>query len=275
MKKRSTFTILLVTGLLVIAFVSGSVFAQGDISSSNNGSAVTEPSYSGVEAAPGNPAMNGRAMASSASDGKSVNNTAAYVDESTFQISIPGISSSLNEQSDVPNGGTIKFEPLAAAESENPNAPTWNSTLRFVGSTLKPRANDVDYTTDSNGGCVYVTGGNSFTVWNLPLALPSGAKVEWLRMYYYDNDPANATIGWFTKYDLYGGLVQEWSITSSDGGDGYKDVLITPTQTIDYGQYSYVINWRPVGTGSNLQLCGFRIFYTVMGFNFIPWINKH
>ncbi len=275
MKKRTTLTILLVTGLLVIAFISGSVFAQGDISSSNSGSAIAEPSYSREEAAPGNPAPDGLEMASSARDGKSANNTAAYVDESAFQVSLPGTSSSSEAQSDDPSGGVIKFEPLAALESENPNAPTWNSSLRFLGSTLKPRENDVDYRTNDFGGCVYATGGNSLTVWNLPLALPNGSKVEWLRMYYYDNDPSNVSIGWFTKYDLYGGLVQEWSIASSDGGNGYKDVLITPTQTIDYSAYSYVINWRPVGTGSNLQLCGFRIFYTVFGFNFIPWISKN
>jgi hypothetical protein len=275
MKKRTTFTILFVTGLLVLAFISGSVFAQGDISSSDNSGAVAEPSYSREEAAPGNSSSADGEMASSASDVTSINNTSQYVDESTFHVSVPGMSSSSDSQSDVPIGGGIKFDPLLALETKNPNAPTWNSTLRFVGSTLRPRRNDVNYTTNSNGGCVYVESGNASTIWNLPLALPNGTKVEWLRMYYYDNDPAVTMNGWFTKYDLYGSIVQEWSMSSVDGGNMYTDVLITPTQTIDYGAFSYVINWRPVGTGANLQLCGFRIFYTTMGFNFIPWISKH
>ena len=54
------------------------------------------------------------------------------------------------------------------SSTQTPDAPTYNSTIRFVGSTLRPRDNDVDYTTNSNGSCVYVTAGDSNTVWNFP-----------------------------------------------------------------------------------------------------------
>ena len=119
------------------------------------------------------------------------------------------------------------------------------------------------YTTNSNGSCVYVTAGDSNTVWNFPLALPEGSKVEWLRMYYRDADSSHNTTGWFTKYDLYGGLVREWAVNSTgSAGDNYSDVLITPTETIDYSNFSYVLNWRPNAVTSTLQLCGFRLFYT-------------
>ena len=143
-----------------------------------------------------------------------------------------------------------------------PNAPDWNSNIRYVGSTLKPRSNDVNYGTNSDGGCVYVTSGNSFTVWNVPLTLPQGAQVGFLRMYFYDVDPTNNIQGWFTKYDLYGSIVTEWHVASFNGGYAYNDVTISPTETIDYNSYSYVLNMRPVGSGSNLQFCGFRLFYT-------------
>lgn len=162
------------------------------------------------------------------------------------------------------------------AIEREPSAPTSNSSIRFVGSTLRPRENDVSYTTNNNGSCVYVTAGDAWTVWNLPLALPEGSKVEWLRMYYYDADASHNTSGWFTKYDLYGGLVQEWSVSSAGGGgNGYSDVMITPTETIDYSLYSYVLNWRPGTVTNTLQLCGFRLFYTApVGGVYLPVVVR-
>jgi hypothetical protein len=172
----------------------------------------------------------------------------------------------------------VEREPGAANRSSTaPNAPTYNSTIRFVGSTLRPRQNNVSYTTNGNGSCVYVTAGSANTVWNLPLALPEGSKVEWLRMYYHDTDGLHNTSGWFTKYDLYGGLVQEWAVDSTgSGGNAYADVLISPTETIDYSVYSYVLNWRPVAVTSTLQLCGFRLFYTApVGGIYLPIVIHH
>ena len=95
-------------------------------------------------------------------------------------------------------------------------------------------------------------------------------------MYYYDADASHNTSGWFTKYDLYGGLVNEWSVSSTgSAGNDYVDVLITPTETINYSSYSYVLNWRPVAVTSTLQLCGFRLFYTAPASStYLPAVNK-
>jgi hypothetical protein len=107
------------------------------------------------------------------------------------------------------------------------------------------------------------------------VSLPNGVRIEFLRIYYYDNDPGNATTGWFTKYDMYGNIVKEWNVQSADGGNGYRDVAISPAEVLDYGNFSYVINWRPGIIGSNLQLCGFRLFY-YQPFNIMmPVIIKH
>lgn len=187
----------------------------------------------------------------------------------------------LAQNGSTPNGtvpssadGPVMPAGSRVAERE-PDAPNYNSSLRFVGSTLRPRQNDVTYTTNGNGSCVYVTAGDASTVWNLPLALPEGSKVEYLRMYYYDASVSNMT-GWFTKYDLYGELVQEWAVNStSNSGSGYSDVVISPTETIDYSAYSYVLNWRPGTVTNTLQLCGFRLFYTApVGGVYLPVIVR-
>ena len=39
--------------------------------------------------------------------------------------------------------------------------------------------------------------------------------------------------------------------------------LAAINHTVDYNLYSYLVNWRPVVTGATMQLCGFRVFYTI------------
>ncbi|MFZ0548451.1 MAG: hypothetical protein WAM60_23585 [Candidatus Promineifilaceae bacterium] len=191
-----------------------------------------------------------------------------------------GRSTPVNAQS---GGGAVLSSAEASAESSNdsssPFAPTEGEAVeggsliswRVTGATLKPRENDVSYTVDSNGSCVYVTAGDASTVWNAPINLPNGSVVDTLRMYYYDTSGSNTT-AWFTKYDLYGAIVDEWSVSSStSSGNSFNDSAQI-NETIDYSVYNYVINWRPIVSGSTIQLCGFRVFYTPppYGLGFIP-----
>lgn len=104
--------------------------------------------------------------------------------------------------------------------------------------------------------------------------LPQGAVVETLRMYYNDTSASNSS-AWFTVYDLYGSIVEEWSVsTTGSTGNGFNDSA-TIDHTVDYSTYSYLLNWRPVVTGSTMQLCGFRIFYTPppFGLMFLPTVQ--
>jgi hypothetical protein len=134
-------------------------------------------------------------------------------------------------------------------------------SLRITGSALKPRENNVSYAVDINGSCFYVTAGSATTVWNVPITLPDGATIDSLRIYYYDTSASNLS-AWFTVYDLYGAIVQEWSVSSSgNSGNSFND-SVQIGHVIDHDVYSYVVNVRPVGTGSTLQFCGARLFYS-------------
>lgn len=172
-------------------------------------------------------------------------------DASVVDFSAPD-APSLIDQDDAMNGGGLI---------------SW----RVTGSALRPRENDVSFSVDSNGSCTYVTAGDASTVWNVPLNLQNGATVDTLRMYYYDTSGSNTT-AWFTIYDLYGGIVDEWNVSSStSGGNSFNDSAQI-NHTIDYSVYNYLLNWRPVVSGSTIQLCGFRVFYTPppYGLGFIP-----
>jgi hypothetical protein len=132
--------------------------------------------------------------------------------------------------------------------------------LRIVGSALRPRKSGISYSVAGDGGCIYVTAGDTWTVWNTPVYLPQGAEVQKMRMYYNDTSASNC-VGWFIVYDLYGDIVDYWYVQSSGTGGKNFNTTAAINHTINYNLYSYVVGWRPMDTGSDMQLCGFRIFY--------------
>lgn len=165
--------------------------------------------------------------------------------------------------------------PSPASLQPDVSAPEGLISWRVTGSALKPRENDVSYTVNSSGSCTYVTAGDASTVWNIPVMLPQGTTVDTLRIYYYDTSGSNST-AWFSVYDLYGAIVDEWSVsTSGDAGNSFNDSALID-HTVDYSVYSYMLNWRPVVSGASLQLCGFRIFHDppIFGLNFLPLVTS-
>ncbi len=152
---------------------------------------------------------------------------------------------------------------------------SYNASLRIVGAALKPRESNVEWTGVSGaGGCIYASSGNSYAVFNAPVYLPQGATVKYFRMYYNDQNASMNSQAWFTVYDLYGEVVQEWSVSSTGTGKSYQTTAEF-THTVNYDSYSYVVNWRPEELGSDMQLCGFRIYYhTPPGALYLPSVMK-
>ena len=165
-----------------------------------------------------------------------------------------------------PEGVDIQSPPdrvsLAGVADAEAMDATYNAYLRIVGAALKPRESNVEWTgASSAGGCIYASSGFASAVFNVPVTLPQGATVKYVRMYYHDTNASVNSSGWFTVYDLYGQVVDEWQMDSSgDTGNGYVTTAEF-THTIDYGSYSYVLNWRPNDLGASMQICGFRIYY--------------
>lgn len=183
---------------------------------------------------------------------------------------------SAQEDSVAPASSAESGSPLALPNyPPEPAAPEAVISWRVVGSALRPRENDVNYLTNGTGGCVYVTAGDISTVWNIPVQLPQGALVDIVRFYFYDLTPGTST-AYFTIYDLYGSIIQEWDVSSlGNSGYGFNDTGLI-NHTIDYGPYSYALNWRPSNAGSSMQLCGFRVFFTapMFGAGFVPVIHN-
>lgn len=141
-------------------------------------------------------------------------------------------------------------------------AVTYTGFFRISGSALKPRESSVEWTGSGGGGCIYASSGSTFAVFNVPVTLPQGSKISYFRMYFNDTNVSIDSAAWFTVYDLYGSMVAEWGVNSSgSAGNGYQTTSEF-SHTIDYDLYSYVINWRPNDLGADMQICGFRLYYT-------------
>lgn len=147
---------------------------------------------------------------------------------------------------------------LSGTESE----PNWSDFHYYfaAGSVLKPRDSAVNWASDGSGGCIYLSSGNSNVIVNLPLDLPDGARIDYLRLYYYDTSAENSS-AWITIYDGQGGLDDVTSVAST-GNSGYGT---TPSVLVEHvvnsEDYSYVLNWRPKVIGNTMRLCGLRVAY--------------
>lgn len=146
---------------------------------------------------------------------------------------------------------------------------------RVAGSAFKPRASNVSYDVNSQGGCVYVTAGSTSTVWSAVPQLPQGASVSRLRLYFNDTSASNAQ-AWFTIYDLYGNIEREVLVTTDgNAGNSFRDSAAI-NHTVNYAAYSYLLNWRPLVTGNSMQLCGMRLTYeSPFGATFLPALERN
>ncbi len=145
--------------------------------------------------------------------------------------------------------------------------------FRLPGSALRPRASSIGFYWGSGGGCIYNSSGNPAEIFNAPLNLPPGAMLNTVRMYYVDEINAFNSSGWVSVYDLYGELVEEWHMASSDdNGPGFADTEPIDHR-VDYSVYSYALNWRPTAQGNRMQLCGFRVYYETPPFSFLPIVG--
>jgi hypothetical protein len=135
----------------------------------------------------------------------------------------------------------------------------------YSGVAFQPRDSDTGY--DYFGsGCISSKGADYFV---LNLQLPTGAVIDFFRMYYYDSSTANARM-YLTWYNGQGGY-SDLAYIDSSGSAGYGSVGGATNYTVDPVKQSINLIWRPNTTGSSMALCGVRIRYQVeVGQAFLP-----
>ena len=130
--------------------------------------------------------------------------------------------------------------------------------IYVAGSALRPRSSSAEWYSSSDGGCMYT---NAYVWSNMDIQLPDDARVEYLRLFYYDTNAGNS-VAWITSYDGAGGYDDMVSVAStSDTGYGttLSDYL---GEVVDTTGKSYLLNWNPMNAiDGTLRVCGLRVAY--------------
>jgi hypothetical protein len=101
----------------------------------------------------------------------------------------------------------------------------------------------------------------SYEIFSLQIHLPEGARIEYLRLYYYDSNPSMDSIAWITTYDGAGNFSDLINV-SSFGSAGYGQALSAYfAHVVDNEAATYVLNWRPRVFDSSMRLMGMRVAY--------------
>jgi len=110
----------------------------------------------------------------------------------------------------VPGTITVVQEVEVQSAPASPNASLWFKF--YTANTFVPYDDDMTYDY-AGGGCTYRTGGTSFSTHDLQL--PQGAEIDYLRIYYYDNDAVSNASAFLYAYDGYGNFTEIASVESS------------------------------------------------------------
>jgi len=101
----------------------------------------------------------------------------------------------------------------------------------------------------------------SYEIFNLQIHLPVGARVDYLRFYYYDKSVDYEQNAWITIYDGNGNTNDLINV-SSTGSSGYDYTVSDYVgHIVNNYEETYVLNWRPRLFGSTMRLCGMRVAY--------------
>ena len=177
----------------------------------------------------------------------------------------------INQEDIPPSGCSLSEEtnwaaiiPEDAPDQVDANAdPNWSGFYYYhvPGSALRPRNSSAEWKPDSSsGGCLYQDSGSQYNIYNIHLDIPSGARIDYLRIYYYDTNSEDS-VAWLTRYDGEGNM-EDISDVESGGSNGFGTKLSEYSGHIVNNQsYSYVLNWRPYVNGVTMKLCGLRVAY--------------
>ena len=171
-------------------------------------------------------------------------------------------------------GQSAIAEPVSAPATVEADNTQWSGfRYEFVtGATFMPRTSVVgwDY---PGAGCVYVTS-NAHEIINVPLSLPQGARIDYLRIFFYDTSPQDSN-AWITVYNGVGGFTDVTHVPSTEAAGYGTNVSGFVGHIVDNQSHAYVLNWQPNEEGATMRLCGLRVAYRVpVDLTYLPIVTR-
>jgi hypothetical protein len=148
------------------------------------------------------------------------------------------------------------------------------SYYRLVGTAFNPRTSTTTFAYNFNG-CIYESGetDNRFMV---PVLIPDGSVIKFLRVYYDDTSAGSNLTFWLTRYQP-GVTSEDLTSVSSAGRGGYGTTLSPEiTHTVDLNSWAYTIIVAPNANAATNSICGIRVAYyapSIFG-TFLPVVQK-
>jgi hypothetical protein len=163
-------------------------------------------------------------------------------------------------------------EPKATAPGQQPEATVEaidsseaasgiETFLRTAGSIFTPRDSTTTFSY-SGGGCMQRNSNLGDSWFTMNIQVPDGSEIEFLRVYFYDNDSTYNINSELWAFDGAGGasLIAEADSSGSPGfssaGSGFFSHFVD-----NLNESLVVVASIQGGVGGNLQLCGVRIRY--------------
>ena len=171
-----------------------------------------------------------------------------------------------------PDTAVATFSIEGIERQASPEATQSQRFARMAGSNFQPRDSSATFSY-SGGGCVQRNSNTGDSWFTIDLSLPDGAVIDFLRVYYYDNDATYNINSELWAFDGAGGttLIAE---ADSTGAAGYSSTGSSFfSHTVDNLNESLVIVASiQGGVGSTLQLCGVRVRYeySPLSTSFLP-----
>ena len=170
----------------------------------------------------------------------------------------PSASEADGETATTPEKTTVVEQVELLPGPADPNATAY---FKFIGaSAFTPMRSDMTY--DYGGaGCIFRTGGTAFT--DHTLQVPHGAVIDFLRVFFYDNDPDNNAEAIIWSFDGAGNSYKVTKVASA-GTPGWSSAgTVEPfTYTVNNRDETLILRLDyEAATSNSLQICGVRIRY--------------
>lgn len=171
----------------------------------------------------------------------------------------------LTSAGDVAAQTAISGEGIIFPDGSKQTTAPGQEFLRVAGSNFVPRDSDMTFTY-GGAGCLVRDSGVSDQWFTYDLQLPDGALLDYLRVYYYDNNATYDVYSELWAFDGAGGtnLIAEADSSGTPGysstGSGFFEHIVD-----NGGESLVVVVGLPGGVGSSLRVCGIRVRYQSPG----------
>lgn len=154
-----------------------------------------------------------------------------------------------------------------------PNGWSQPQYLNVSGTVFRPRSSLSTWNHLSN--CLIVNS-NPLKVFNVPVHLPQGARIDYLSFYYLDDDVMDDNSqAYLAIYDGHGGITDLASLYSQDALTNGITVSPYIGHIIDNASFSYVLSYRAVVEGGSMRLCSMQVVYRTPAENiFMPLLAR-